>query len=120
LLDIKIYIAALLFILFLMYTILVYTAGTTSDIKMNSQAIAGKVLYQKHNCTACHQLYGLGGFLGPELTTVMSQPGRPDYSKAILKTGTRRMPDFHLSDLEINSVIEYLKYVDRTATTYKK
>jgi nitric oxide reductase subunit C len=114
------YIALVLFILFLIYTVLVYTMGTASDIKMNPDAIAGKLLYQKHNCTACHQIYGLGGFLGPELTTVMAQPGRPDYSRAILKTGTQRMPNFYLSESEINSVIEYLKYINQTATTYRK
>ena len=114
------YIALVLFILFLIYTILVYTTGTASDLKMNQQAVAGKMLYQKHNCTACHQLYGLGGFLGPELTTVMAQQGRDDYAKAILKTGTQRMPDFHLNNNEINSVIEYLKYINQTAVTYKK
>ena len=87
---------------------------------MNSKAIAGKLLYQKHNCTSCHQLYGLGGYLGPELTTILSQPERENYSRAILKTGTQRMPDFHLKDDETDNIIEFLKYVNSTAVTYKK
>jgi nitric oxide reductase subunit C len=87
---------------------------------MNSKAIEGKLLYQKHNCTSCHQLYGLGGYLGPELTTILAEPGREDYDRAILKTGTQRMPDFRLNEEEIDNVIEFLKYVNTTAVTYKK
>lgn len=87
---------------------------------MNKEAIAGKVLYQKYNCTACHQIYGRGGFLAPDLTTVFSQHGKGDsYIKAFLQTGTQRMPDFHLTKNDINNLSEYLKYIDFTAITYK-
>jgi nitric oxide reductase subunit C len=108
-----------LFVFFFIYTAFVYTRGTETSITMNENAIAGKMLFQKHNCTSCHQLYGLGGYLGPELTTVMALEGREEYARAILKTGTQRMPDFHLNDEEINNLIEFLNYVDATAITYK-
>ena len=49
---------------------------------MNKEAITGKVLYQKYNCTACHQIYGLGGFLGPDLTIVVSQQGKGEAYKS--------------------------------------
>ncbi len=32
-------------------------------------------------------------------------------------TGTQKMTDFHLNDLEVNALVEYLKYVDETAIT---
>jgi nitric oxide reductase subunit C len=99
----------------------VYTTGTDgSPVQTDSKTIKGKLLFQKYNCTACHQLYGLGGYLGPELTTLMSQAGKGErYAQAILKTGTQRMPDFKLTDEEIASLICFLKYVDATAITYK-
>lgn len=79
------------------------------------------MLYQKHNCTACHQLYGLGGYLGPELTTVISQKGKGElYAKAFLQSGTQRMPNFHLTGEEVQDLLEFLTYVDSTAVTYKK
>ena len=107
--------------LFLIYSALVYTCGTeTVAAPMNDKAIEGKMIFQKYNCTACHQLYGLGGYLGPELTTVMSLPGHELYARAILKTGTQRMPDFKLSGHDIDCVIEFLNYVDATAVTCKK
>lgn len=87
---------------------------------MNTSATRGKLLFQKHNCTSCHQLYGLGGYLGPELTTMISQQGKGEnYAKTFLKSGSQRMPDFHLSDDAIDDLIEFLKYVDTTAITYK-
>ena len=87
---------------------------------MNENAIRGKLLFQKYNCTSCHQLYGLGGYLGPELTTVISQQGKGEfYANAFLKSGTQRMPDFHLSEEEVNDLVQFLKYVDKTAVTYK-
>lgn len=37
-----------------------------------------------------------------------------------LENGVHRMTDFQLSDEEINSLIEYLKYINKTATTYRE
>ncbi len=110
-----------LFLLFVIYTGFVYTVGTKGpSIVMNADAIKGKLLYQKYNCTACHQLYGLGGYLGPELTTVISQKGKGSlYADAIMKSGTERMPDFHLPDIERQQLIAFFTYVDSTAITYK-
>jgi len=111
----------LLAIIFLVYTGFVYTSGTScTAVVMNAEAVEGKLVFQKYNCTACHQLYGLGGYLGPDLTTTLSQPGKNEhYIKAILKTGTKRMPNHHLSDKEINSLIAFLNYTNETATTLK-
>jgi nitric oxide reductase subunit C len=118
---VKLYLALFLFTVFLIYTAVVYTSGTDGpSVVMNSKAVNGKLLYQKYNCTACHQLYGLGGYLGPELTTVMAQHGREDYVRAILKSGTQRMPNFDLNNNEIDNLIEFFKYVNSTAVTYKK
>jgi len=107
--------------IFLVYTGFVYTTGTDfSKAVMNAEAVKGKLVFQKYNCTACHQIYGLGGYLGPDLTMTMSQPGKNEnFVKAILKSGTKRMPDHHLSEQEINSLIEFMKYVDATATDRK-
>jgi len=107
----------ILFTGFMIYTIVVYTIGTTGPLViMNEKAKNGKLLFQKYNCTSCHQLYGLGGYLGPELTTTMSQNGKgKDYAIAFIKSGSQRMPDFHLSETEQNDLVEYLTYVDATA-----
>ena len=117
----KLIIFITLILLFITYTAYVYTLGTEGpNVKMNEESVQGKLLFQKYNCTSCHQIYGLGGYLGPDLTTVISQPGKGElYAAAILKGGTERMPNFHLNESEIKELVEFLKYIDATAITYK-
>lgn len=87
---------------------------------MTSEAIEGKLLFQKHNCIACHQIYGLGGYRGPDLTTSISNPAKGEsYCRSILIGGTATMPQYKLSEAEVNNLIAYLKYIDQTAITYK-
>lgn len=122
---IKIVIFTLLFITYLAYSIVVYTRGTEKKSVAGPdelQAIKkGSLLFQQYNCTACHQLYGLGGYLGPELTTAYSDPARGEmYMRTFLKAGGRRMPNYHFKDEDINALIRFLKLVDESAVTYKK
>lgn len=114
-----------LFVTYMVYSIIVYTKGTEKKIVLSAEEQImiknGSLLFQRHNCTACHQLYGLGGYLGPELTTAYSDPARGElFMKAFLKAGGRRMPNYHFKEEEINALISFLKYVDESAITYKK
>jgi nitric oxide reductase subunit C len=105
---------AALLLCFLAYTVIVYTKGTEiSSPIMSEQAMKGKLLWQKYNCTACHQLYGLGGYLGPDLTNEISTRDTR-FVAAILKSGTKAMPDFKLTEDEIKALIEFLRYTDQT------
>ena len=120
----KIIITIILFGAYLGYTALVYTKGTGHAASLVSAkqgtAWRGKQLYQQYNCTSCHQLYGLGGYLGPELTTAFSDPQRGEpYLRALLQNGGQRMPNFHFTKEDIEAILCYLKYVDETASTYK-
>jgi nitric oxide reductase subunit C len=120
----KLIIFACLFVLYSLYSIIVYTKGTDNDVAITAadqlKISKGKELFQQYNCIACHQLYGLGGYLGPELTTAYSDKTRGElYMKAFLKAGGQRMPNFHFKDDEVDAIISYLKYVDTTAVTYK-
>jgi nitric oxide reductase subunit C len=113
-----------LFVAYLVYSIIVYTKGTEKNIVVSAgeqiKIKNGSLLFQRHNCTACHQLYGLGGYLGPELTTAYSDPARGElFMKVFLKAGGPRMPNFHFKEEEINALISFLKYVDESAITYK-
>jgi len=122
---IKIAIFLFLFTSYVVYSAFVYSAGTESTIQLtNAEKDAvrkGKLLYEQYNCVSCHQLYGLGGYLGPELTTAYSDPQRGElFMKAFLQGGGPRMPNFHFSEQEIRDIILYLKYVDASAVSYKK
>ena len=113
-----------LFTAYLVYSIIVYTKGTEKNIAVSANEQTriknGSRLFQEYNCTSCHQLYGLGGYLGPELTTAFSDSGRGEiYMKAFLQAGGPRMPNFHFKEEELNALISFLKYVDASAVTYK-
>lgn len=121
----KLAIFIFLFAAYSAYSIAVYTSGTSQAVIFSAaaqqQIDKGKKIFQQNNCISCHQLYGLGGYLGPELTTAWSDNNRGEaYIKAFLKNGGPRMPQFHFTNEEINSLASYLQYVDSTAITYKQ
>lgn len=111
----------LLFLLmaFLSYTAFLYTNLPVKKNSATKQEDAGKLVWQKYNCNACHQVYGLGGYLGPDLTNVYSKRG-PAYIQAFLKTGTGAMPQFHLSDKETGAVLSFLKDIDSSGKSDPK
>ncbi len=77
----------------------------------------GKLVWQKYNCQSCHQLYGLGGYLGPDLTNIYSQPEKGELViRAMLKSGTRQMPSFELKEEEILVLLEFLKSADASGS----
>ena len=105
----------LLFILFyFVYTYFVYTQESVSKYgnkTISSLACEGKIVFQKYNCISCHQLYGLGGYLGPDLTNVISAKGVP-YVRVIIKNGTLKMPNLNVTDNEIEALVEFLSAAD--------
>ncbi|MGV3529397.1 MAG: c-type cytochrome [Flavisolibacter sp.] len=118
-------IAILLLLAFAGYSAAVYTSGTESNVNWPAEkmqrSLRGKTLYQQYNCQSCHQIFGLGGYLGPDLTTAWSDTRRgPVYLKALLQSGGARMPNFDFSEVQINDIITYLEYVDQTATPLQK
>ncbi len=110
----KVLILSALLTAFVSYSLYLYSF-LPHQREASAAAERGKLLWQKHNCTACHQVYGLGGYLGPDLTNVHSTRG-PDYIRALLMGGTATMPDFHLTQEEINSLNVYLKEVDASGS----
>ncbi len=69
----------------------------------------GRLVWQQYNCQACHQLYGLGGYLGPDLTNITSAAGRTDaYLRAVIQTGNRQMPSFPMNEEELVALLVFL------------
>ena len=85
----------------------------------------GKIL-EKYNCTGCHKINGKGGDIGPELT-YEGKKSRPEWLFAFLKRPYKirpapilkaGMPDFNLSDEEVNTIIEYLSFISGESYPY--
>lgn len=101
-------------IAFAIYTPAVYYFSASGGEKaLSGKEVAGWQLWQDKNCQSCHQLYGLGGYLGPDLTNVMSGKGS-DYMRGIIQYGTGRMPNLNLSAGEVEDIIAFLSWVNKS------
>jgi len=112
----RITLSTLVFI-FALYNLNIYFDSVSASVvsPLSITALEGQLLWQKNNCTACHQLYGLGGYLGPDLTNIVSNPLKgAEYTKALLNSGIKSMPKFNFTEQEKNNLIEFFKAVDKT------
>ena len=102
---------------FCVYSTYVWTSGTVAPQSgiATEQVKRGQQIYQESNCMACHQVYGLGGYMGPDLTNVISTRGGT-YASAFLVSGTERMPDFGFSKREIEDLVSFLEFIDTMGT----
>lgn len=88
-----------------------------NKVSERTNYLAGRIVWQKYNCQSCHQLYGLGGYLGPDLTNEISRSGKGEaVIKALVRNGTKQMPAFNLSELEMDQLIGFLKVTDESGT----
>ena len=76
----------------------------------------GKAVVEKYNCLGCHKINDRGATIAPDLTKE-GEKSRPEWLFTFLKSPRKirplpmlkaGMPDFNLSDNEVNTVIEYL------------
>jgi nitric oxide reductase subunit C len=113
----NILVISIMLCVFITYNIILYTQQTSASSApmMSQEALKGEQLWQENNCTACHQLYGLGGYLGPDLTNVISNPAKGEhYVKGFLNSGTKSMPKFSFSEEEKDALVCFLEHVDST------
>jgi nitric oxide reductase subunit C len=87
------------------------------------QVAAGKRIWEANDCIGCHTLLGEGAYFAPELGNVYQRRG-PEFIKAWIKIqptkvpGRRQMPQFNLSDEQIDDLVAYLKYVSEINTAH--
>ncbi len=91
--------------------------------KITEEVAWGKKVWERHACIDCHTLMGEGAYYAPELVNVIERRGE-EYVRGVLeftaKEGgwgtTRKMPKFDLSDKDINSLIEFFKWMGQVDT----
>ena len=98
------------------------TAGKTPERDnhgaLTEQVALGKRVWEENNCIGCHTLLGEGAYFAPELGNVYTRFGNStDAIVAFIKSrpaqgipGRRSMPQFNLSDEELEAVAAFLKY----------
>ena len=101
----------------------------TRDNRANltEQVVAGKRIWETRNCVGCHTLLGEGAYFAPELGNVYKRrggdAGGTEFIKVWIKaqpTGTpgrRQMPQFNLSEKELDEIAAFLKYVSEINTS---
>ncbi len=101
---------------FLVYSFRIYLIPLSICADANfkkENASEGRIVWQKNNCQSCHQLYGLGGYLGPDLTNIFSNPQKGEmFIRAMIKSGVKQMPACNLSETDMNNLVEFLKSTD--------
>ena len=101
---------------FSIYNFIIYTSKSEyKTIHLSKNAIKGENIWLKHNCNSCHQIYGLGGYLGPDITNVYSREGKGEkYIKTIVNSGIQSMPKFNFSEEEKEQLVQFFKEIDQT------
>lgn len=94
---------------------------TDNSHNLTPEVIRGKHIWETRNCIGCHTLLGEGAYFAPELGNVYKRRG-PEFIKYWIKAqptgapGRRQMPQFHLSDAELDDLVSFLKYTNEIQT----
>ncbi len=107
------------FLLFLGLTFDTVRALPKRDMRQNITPLVaeGKKIWETRNCIGCHTLLGEGAYFAPELGNVVARYGE-DGVKAFITSrpadgipGRRSMPQFNLTERELEAITAFLKHV---------
>jgi nitric oxide reductase subunit C len=103
--------------LFLTYDSIMKMPVRTHEDKLTAKVVDGKWTWQKYNCNDCHTILGIGGYYAPDVTKVKSY--RDDEwlhnflrDPARVWPAGRKMPNLHLKEEEIDSLVQFLTWVN--------
>ena len=83
--------------------------------QLTPQVALGKKVWEDNNCIGCHSLLGEGAYFAPELGNVYTRRGG-EFIKTWIRIqptnapGRRQMPQFDLSEEELDAIVAFLKY----------
>ncbi|MBT9455253.1 MAG: cytochrome c [Burkholderiaceae bacterium] len=110
----------------LLFAVLIFDTEQRIPERSNAAAITpavvrGKHIWETRNCIGCHTLLGEGAYFAPELGNVYKRRG-PEFIKAWIKAqptgapGRRQMPNFNLTDAQLDDMVEFLKWTNGVDT----
>ncbi|MCP3919271.1 MAG: cytochrome c [bacterium] len=100
---------------FCFQTWLVYTDAAGREAPLSAAALRGRAVWHEHNCQSCHQVYGFGGFLGPDLTNASGHLSA-ERMQSVLTVGSGQMPALRLAQADIDALTAFLAELDVTGT----
>lgn len=107
------------FLLFLGLTFDTVRALPKRDMRQNITPLVaeGKKVWETRNCIGCHTLLGEGAYFAPELGNVVARYGEEGVKAFITSRpaegipGRRSMPQFNLTERELEAITAFLKHV---------
>jgi nitric oxide reductase subunit C len=118
--------AVFFFLLFLALTFDTSRALPERDNRhlITDQVARGKMVWEENNCVGCHSILGEGAYFAPELGNVYQRFGNSKEAIiAFIKyrpvdgvPGRRSMPQFNLSDEDLEAIAEFLKWTSQIDT----
>ncbi|BBL35029.1 nitric oxide reductase subunit C [Nitrosomonas stercoris] len=119
----------LLFIALSINTHLYIVNHSTDEATLTPSVAQGKRVWERHACINCHSLLGEGAYFAPEIGNVWVRYGgreHPEGARMGLKAwmraqptgvpGRRQMPQFNLTEQELDDLIDFLEWVSRIDT----
>ncbi len=97
----------------------------SNEVNLTESVIEGKKLWENNNCVGCHTIVGEGAYYAPELMNVFNRRGASDEGafKAYMNgwmnsqpldiPDRRKMPNFNLSDKEIEHLSDFLIWTSK-------
>jgi len=102
---------------------------STDESTLTASVERGKRIWEEHSCINCHTLLGEGAYFAPELGNVWVRFGgrdNPEAARTALKAwmraqptgipGRRQMPQFDLSEQELDDLIDFLRWTSTIDT----
>jgi cbb3-type cytochrome oxidase cytochrome c subunit len=87
-------------------------------------ATSGKQIFETKSCTTCHSINGVGGVVGPDLTTIGLRRNKKWHIQHLisprLMVSDSIMPDFPYSRSELESLAAYFKELNEVSAEGKK
>jgi len=118
-----------LFIALSIHTHLYIVNTSTDETTLTESVTRGKHVWERNACINCHSLLGEGAYFAPELGNVWVRYGgheHPEGARMGLKAwmraqptrvpGRRQMPQFNLSEQELDDLIDFFEWTSRIDT----
>ena len=107
-----------------------YVVTKSTNVATLTDSVArGKLVWEHNTCINCHTILGEGAYFAPELGNVWKRYGGvedPEGAREALKAwmaaqpsgaeGRRQMPQFNLTEQEVNDLADFLEWTSRIKT----
>ncbi|MHB1653727.1 MAG: c-type cytochrome [Desulfitobacteriaceae bacterium] len=84
------------------------------------QAVAGKRVWQSHNCVSCHTLFGNGGYIADDLTHITTKKNSSQLVEYLVQPPVMRPNKYThhpaLEEAEAKDLVQYLEFVSTLPT----